>query len=75
MARLLCILISSHVIQGRWVLALMYRLGMLFLIKVVRRSQKKVQFMSTSCELGSMLKYSLFSLSMLSLSLSQSADL
>ena len=51
----------------------MYRLGMLLLIKVVRR--KKVQFMSISCELGSMSKYSRFSLSMSSLSLSQSADL
>ena len=42
----------------------MYRLGMLLLIKVVRRSRKKVQFMSISCELGSMSKYSRFSLSM-----------
>ena len=56
--RLICILISSRVIQGRWVLALVYRLGMLLLIKVVRRSRKKVQFMSISCELGSMSKYS-----------------
>ena len=53
----------------------MYRLGMLLLIKVVRRSRKKVQFMSISCELGSVSKYSRFRLSMLSLSLSQSADL
>ena len=36
---------------------------------------KKVQFMSVSCELGSMSKYSRFSLSVSSLSLSQSADL
>ena len=42
----------------------MYRLGMLLLIKVVRRSRRKVQFMSISCELGSMSKYSRFSLSM-----------
>ena len=53
----------------------MYRLGMLLLIKVVRRSRKKVQFMYISCELGSVSKYSIFRLSMLSLSLSQSADL
>ena len=63
---------DSH---GRWVLAFVYRLGMLLLIKVVRRSRKKVQFMSISCELESMSKYSRFSLSMSSLSLSQSADL
>ena len=36
---------------------------------------KKVQFMSISCKLGSMSKYSRFSLAMSSLSLSQSADL
>ena len=52
----------------------MYRLGMLLLIKVVRRSRKKVKLMSISSELGSMSKYSRFSLSMASLSLSQSAD-
>ena len=73
--RLLRILISSRVIQGRWVLAVVYHLGMLMLIKVVRHSWKKVQFMSISCELGSMSKYSRFSLYMSSLRLSQSADL
>ena len=34
----------------------MYHLGMLLLIKVLRRSRKKVQFMSMFCELGVMLK-------------------
>ena len=39
--RFLCILISSRVIQGRWILALMFRRSMLLLIKVVRHSQKR----------------------------------
>ena len=37
---------------------LVYRLGMLLLVNIVRRSRKNVQFISISCELGSMAKYS-----------------
>lgn len=56
--RFFCVLINSRVVQGRWVLAVMF-----LLIKVVSRSRKKVQFVSISYELGSMSTYSHHSLS------------
>ena len=53
----------------------MLQCGMGLFISVVRLSRKKVQFVLTSCEFGSISKYSSVSLEMLFLSLHQSADL
>ena len=73
--RLLCILINSRDIHGRWVFALVLQCGMVLFISVVRLSRKKVQFVLTSCEFGSESKYSSVSLEISILSLHQSADL
>ena len=73
--RLLCILINSRDIHGRWVFALVFSCGMVLFISVVRLSRKRVQFVLTSCEFGSVSKYSSVSLEISFLSLHQFADL
>ena len=73
--RLLCILINSSDIHGRWVFALVLPCGMVLVISVVRLSRKKVKFVLTSCEFGSVSKYLSVSLEISFLSFLQSADL
>ena len=73
--RLLCILINSRDIHGRWDFALVLQCGMVLFISVVRLSRKKIQFVLTSCEFGSISKYSSVILEISFLSLHQSADL
>ena len=73
--RLLCILINSRNIHGRWDFALVLPCGMVFFISVVRLSRKKIQFVLTSCEFGSVSKYSSVILEISFLSLHKSADL
>ena len=62
-------------IHGRWDFALVLQCGMVLFISVVRLSRKKIQFVLTSCEFGSVSKYSSVILEMSFLSLHQSADL
>ena len=73
--RLLCILINSCDIHGRWVFALVFQCGMVLFISVVRFSRKKVQFVLMSCEFGSVSKYLSVSLDISFFSLHLSADL
>ena len=73
--RLLCILINSRDIHGRWDFALVLQCGMVLFISVVRLSRKKIQFVLTSCEFGSVSKYLSVILEISFLSLHQSADL
>ena len=51
--RLLCIHINSRDIHGRWDFALVLQCGMVLFISIVRLSRKKIPFVLTSCEFGS----------------------
>ena len=73
--RLLCILINSRDIHRRRVFALVLLCVMVLFMSVVRLLRKKVQFVLTSCEFGSVSTYMSVSLDIFFLSLHQSADL
>ena len=67
--------VNSRDIHGRWDFALVLQCGMVLFISVVRLSRTNIQFVLTSCEFGSVSKYSSVILEMSFLSLHQSADL